>query len=585
MFRDFLNDDTGSISLSSSVLLMTGVMLIVFNLNLTILTGRRIEVQHAADSAAFASGTWAARGMNSITAANHLIGELTAFVILHEALGGKKHETEASADFGPNRSIFSNSADFLASPSVLSAIDSTLQQAWVATSSRRALLKWPPRQDIFELTYQRTTLGTGIRAESTFLDSRLHLKRWLTVALLGKGVAADLTASGNVALAAAGSALEAVMDTLELRVGAEYRTINALETVATLLTPMKRLQRDVLTFAAKRYTTAVRRSTPEVSLMASRSVAALHHATAELFPTAGQLSLPVMMDPLASAVMPPRLPEMAPKPQPGGCGCPEAKIPITRRQIVRVTQLCRATFPWVNYHRQPLLSAFASALPLAKTQELYHFWSNWHCDHILHELQQGNLANPDSHLGLYVMQGTTAPDKGFEDWTEPGQSLLIDKLFTATALVCTEAPTVVGTTLFSQEHPAGLSACASVLLYNANDQIRPEHRIDLTCSQIRPVRQASVGMDTLNWKPGSLQKSLPCENLPTTVQPGDPRPFEFSLSNLPSQYPAIQINWQCKLIPVTSDRLQELTEAQLPYPFNEIYRRLPRRIPRQLATH
>src|SRR5690349_19567357 len=49
----------------------------------------KIEAQNAADAAAYSSALWLARGMNAVTATNHLMGEMMSLVVVHEAIAGK----------------------------------------------------------------------------------------------------------------------------------------------------------------------------------------------------------------------------------------------------------------------------------------------------------------------------------------------------------------------------------------------------------------------------------------------------------------------------------------------------------------
>ena len=53
----------------------------------------KIDVQNAADAAAYSNSLWMARGMNAVTTSNHLMGELTALCIIHESFGALEIET------------------------------------------------------------------------------------------------------------------------------------------------------------------------------------------------------------------------------------------------------------------------------------------------------------------------------------------------------------------------------------------------------------------------------------------------------------------------------------------------------------
>jgi len=48
----------------------------------------KVATQNGADAIAFSSAQWMARGMNAVTATNHLLGEATGLVVVIEALGG-----------------------------------------------------------------------------------------------------------------------------------------------------------------------------------------------------------------------------------------------------------------------------------------------------------------------------------------------------------------------------------------------------------------------------------------------------------------------------------------------------------------
>lgn len=583
--RDLVHGEAGMMSISNSILLLGATLLLTANYNMSAVVARKIEVQNAADASAQTAGIWMARGMNAVTATNHLMGEMLSFVVLHEALGGKKHERNISADDGPNRSKTDGGETMVAPPSVLKRRDQQLKAAYRAADGMKGVLKFPPHADVFNLVHERENGRTGIHAEATMLDAKLNLKNWLARIYLGKALAGALISTGIKPLVAVGRALELVIEALERKVQQEYLTLQALHVAATKLMPVKELLRDVLLPAAKRYTTAVVRSTAATATHAAQQVARLNNAAADVFPRPGQLRLPVQMDPLALAQTVPVSSRVVPEPRPSGCGCPSEKTAVSRDQLVKVTQLARATFPWVNYHRQPLLDAMAATLQLAKARDLYFDWTNGYCKTIADEQQQGTAADPDGHLGLYVVEGYTGPDKGYELWNLAEYSPVADDLFSMVALARMDSATMVGRPLFSQEHPEGQAAWAMVMLYNGNEQQRPEHRIDLTCKRIMPIRQANTGMDTLNWKPGSLQKQRGCEERPSGSAAGENRPFELLGIGLPADYPAIQVNWQARLVPTTTHRLNQLRGAGLPAPFSRILQRIPSDFPTALTTH
>jgi len=79
---------SGKITLLALVFLVAIVLLIGFVGNAGHVVTQKLEIQNASDSVAFSTALWQARGMNCITACNHIVGESTALCVLHEAISG-----------------------------------------------------------------------------------------------------------------------------------------------------------------------------------------------------------------------------------------------------------------------------------------------------------------------------------------------------------------------------------------------------------------------------------------------------------------------------------------------------------------
>src|SRR4051812_29877000 len=100
---DLMAGEDGMVSLVTVVAVVFGVVLIGLVFNVGTIVIQKIEVQGAADAVAESSAVVSARGMNSITATNHLMGEVMSLVVLHEAVGGKKLESgETNPTSGPD---------------------------------------------------------------------------------------------------------------------------------------------------------------------------------------------------------------------------------------------------------------------------------------------------------------------------------------------------------------------------------------------------------------------------------------------------------------------------------------------------
>lgn len=579
--REFAEDESGMMSVANCVCVLLSALLITATINNGHIANRKIERQNAADPVAQSGGIWMARGMNSITATNHLMGEMLSLVILHEAVGGKKQENGVSADDGTNKSKKAQN------PQTLKNQDKLLKLAYqIADAAAKTGIIQAPDADTYKMVYQRSGGKSQIMAEATLLDSKMNLKAWLTRAYKGLAVAAVLKAIPYTR--PAGVALEAAMVILEKKVNQEYRTLKALHGIADQLLPVKRLLRDQMLPFAKKYTTDVAKLTPAIARAAATRIGELNGVKADLFPTSRDLKMPVHIDPLSNVDKLPTPNLDVPEPNPNGCGCPSEKTAVTLDQVSKMTQLARATFPWVNYHRKPVLDALAGTLQLAEAKDFYFHWSNGYSKMIIQEQQVPRGDDPDSHLGLYVLLGYKGPDKGYEQWNIAKHSTKADDYFTVIGLAHQEPPFVIGKPIFRQEHADGMLAYSMALLYNGNEQQRPEHRINPTCKRLVPIRQANVGMDTLNWYPGSRQKDAGCNvasGEPAVSQDGEYRPFELLGIGIPAEYPRIQVNWQSKLVPATSHRLSQLKQASLQGVLESTSQRLLDVVPRSLTTH
>ena len=549
------HEETGMLSAVNLVTLMMMTVLLVMIINVGHVTHQKLRMQNTSDSIAYSGAVWQARGMNAITATNHVIGEMAALVILHEAVGGEALDNGDSMEEATKKQ------------------DNRLDLAYQAARAAGA------RTPAYETVRQKG----GVYAERTLLDSKKVLKEYLTWCYWQKVAAKAMQATGIPPIVAAGKALEAAMDAFELVIWEEYKILNVLHGIARSLLPLKQIIRDELMPSAKQYTEDVVEAVPVLAQATAEEIAGMNDLEGTLFPV--EPRLPVVIDPFAQAfglVFDDSMYVKAKRPHPG---CPSTKLDaITRDQIVKVTQLSRASFPWVNYHRQPILSALGALLPLCKAKDFYFDHSNGASKHVCNKLQL------ESNMGLFVIEDYPAPDKGYALWTE--NSALADQLFCTIGVVYRQPPTVLG---MKATHGDGMIACAQAMIYNANEQERADFRIDLTCKRIVPIRQANVGWDTLNWKPGSLQeKGDPVANPPNADNlPDENRPFELLGIGIPSEYPQIEVNWQAKMTPLTVTRLQDLRQAslgssrfgRLPAPYSTVAGKMLENVPSLLRTH
>ena len=551
-------DEKGLLSAVNLITLTMMMVLLVMVINVGHVTHQKIRMQNTADACVYSGAVMQARCMNAITATNHVIGEMAALVIVHEAFGGEALDNGDSNEEATRKE------------------DNELDLAQAAASALGA------STDAYETVREEG----GVGAERTLLDSKKILKEYLAWCYWQKALAKAMQATEIPPIVAAGIALETAMDLFEKVIEVEYKILNAIHRIAEGLVPLKKVIRDELMPSAKEYTVDLVDAAPLLSQGVAEQVAQMSGLEGTLFPMKPEL--PVVIDPFAKAQTLVFRDDMYVVPERDHCGCPSVRTDVTRDQIVKVTQLSRASFPWVNYHRQPILDILGTLLRLCKAREHYFDHSNGASKHVCNKLQL------EKEMGLYVLKDYPAPDKGYAKWTE--DSALADELFCTIGLVHRPPPTVYG---LSPTHEDGMMAYAQAMIYNANEQERPEFRIDLTCKRIVPIRQANVGWDTLNWREGSLQEKGDPVGPPGSFVPNadgigkENRPFELLGIGIPDEFPQIHVNWQAKLTPATVTRLRELRQAAvgrghlgtLPEPYSSVASKMLEEVPSSLRTH
>lgn len=545
-------DQRGNMTVINIVAVMLCTVLTTFILNVGKIQSRRIEHQDVADSVAHSPGCWMQRGMNAVTASNHLMGELTAIVTVHHSLGG-----DLLDDGGTAEDALTLTSETIEKGTDLNQINKKLKGA--------AELVGYQESDVYKLVREKQ----GVHAEAAILDAKVTLKERLTQVYVTIAVAKAMQAIELTR--PAGVALEQAMIVLEKWIGVEYGVISAAEIIAKGLTGLKQAVRDKLLPNVKRYADDVVEHIPGIAEQAAKEIAELNGAIGTTFPVS--LQLPLRIDPLAEATEivhdPLHPPVIIPEKESCNCDCPSIPSAVNRDQINKCSQLARAMFPWVVYHRERVIKALSIA-PLSKASHFYKEHSDGYSKRITNALQTTTTTERNEKIQLYVLSDHFAPDKGFESFTD--NPVLADQMFAVTGLAYWDKPSIIGQPLFKQVHAEGQVALAQVLVYNANDQVIPEHKIDLTCKRIRPNRQADVGWDTLNWKSGTR----PSELVAKWDNGGAPAVI----------YPEIQLNWQCKLVPVSNSQWNSMLEkADLPSPFAAVMKKMIPQTEGVLNTH
>jgi len=227
--------------------------------------------------------------------------------------------------------------------------------------------------------------------------------------------------------------------------------------------------------------------------------------------------------------------------------------------MAKVSQLARASFPWVNYHRQPVVSRMKKLAPLSKIGDFYFDETAGFSKKFADELQQ------DGKLFLYVLDDYEGPDKAMEPWTLTGGSSWADKSFGISVVIGRKTRRPVGDFFFHATEGKYTYRLATSMVWNRLAPTKPSQRIDLTCKRIVPSVQAKTGWDLLNWKAGS--------NVSELVGFG-----------IPHVFPAIELQWTSNLSPTSSARINQWRSQPLPPWATDLLKVLPSSLDPKFVT-
>lgn len=245
----------GLISLASVFVILAVVLLLVVVCNAASLTTRKVAVRNAADAGAAAAAAEAARGMNQLTATQHVVGELLATAVLAHTPGGAELDAATGDRFD-------------------GAAQAELDSAYVA-----AVGGSPPDAVLYRKTRRPASeFGAAIgsaRAQLRGLLAGLYRQR-----AVGTVTTADATR-------------------LEAAVAAEWALLDRMEASARAhLVPLRRLAEFTLVPALADHARRIVEQTPGRVEAAASDAVEKRGATGSLFPsTTGRgrrLELPVV---------------------------------------------------------------------------------------------------------------------------------------------------------------------------------------------------------------------------------------------------------------------------------------------------
>ena len=301
LHADLHRNEDGKITLVAAIMMLAMVVLIGLIGNAGHAVNQKIEAQNAADAAAFSSALWMARGMNALTATNHMLGEATALCAIHEALGGPGMDLEIEENTNENRVLDQ-------------VINATKDLAPIGPGVPYVI---PVLTQIDEKIINFTTDRTSpddeeLDAYAMLYDSRIRLKRELTGLLIAKSFA-DLgflvPPPWGYATAAIAYGIHIYATSQIVLIAKEWVVLDAIELVAKA---SKKLKLEIIegqlipTLAAhadfvsgydsqsEEFKAGILNSAVERILL---DLEQRHDVTMAVFPAADKLRLPVVPEP------------------------------------------------------------------------------------------------------------------------------------------------------------------------------------------------------------------------------------------------------------------------------------------------
>jgi hypothetical protein len=521
-----IDPEAGFLSLASLFAVLGLVIGFALLANIGKTIGQKLETQNAADAAATGTGIELARGMNMVTAANHLIGELHAIVVLHQALGGDAIERPRNAPRAPQRLQQSLAQSH--------QIARTLSQIAGYTTP----IGYDPLRDQPE-------------AGASLYDAMIELKKIMTWAYILHATGAIFKLMGNFPIPIVSQILTGIAYIIlacalafEGKAMQEWYTLVGVRTLARITSPMKQIIQWTLIPGLYGFTSATAGAVPglpsplpvpgfaaQKAEEAARELAEFHGAQASLFPgLSSSPSVPLLALPVVAE--------------------PRNLNPLERSQLIR------AATPWIQHWRRPWLRFGEDAVLMSRFKCFYYKYTNEFT------LEMTRRAK-NQFINLLILRDfqPQRQQKGEEPWARESGSGTADRWFSTVAFAHRPPVGIAAWGYFRQPNPDGFLAFAQTMIYNANPQEADRSRAGF---------QRRVGWDTLNWAndvpefPGPQSQGEGC-----SIPQGVPEP-------------RIRLNWQAKLVPTT-----RLPEAVLwsRGPTREILRRTAFFVPGLTNTH
>ncbi|WP_197442617.1 pilus assembly protein TadG-related protein [Lignipirellula cremea] len=244
-----VNED-GKLTMVTLVTLLFFLLLIGFVCNVGVAVKRKMDLQNAADAAAYSTSLWRARGMNAVTASNHLLGEATALITIIDSFGGRQLAS------GDETSVIPESAQMCRTLRLL--LDAPPFPPWAGGQNFSQALEQPDKK-LVELVMDellpQDEAKDGVHQSGAMLyDAKLTLRNAAITCLAAKKIARTVSELCHNIPFGIGPAIEAVCLgihvhvslTVLTRVLLEAKSLNAAEDVMVLLVPARNGIRNAL---------------------------------------------------------------------------------------------------------------------------------------------------------------------------------------------------------------------------------------------------------------------------------------------------------------------------------------------------
>ncbi len=560
--RRLLVREEGMVSLATLVAVLFLLVLIALTMNVAFTVKRKIQSQNTADAVAYSSGIWMARGLNAITAANHLTGELTALAVLHEAIGGNEELNQDAYTF----EMMQKSAELF--DSTKSAQKEGAQAGGFPQAGWTVVAGLPSSKGGAMLYDARSLLVDRIKQNNKLFE-----------------IAGALVETGYAS--AAGIILAQVATLIDKYLQFEFEFLEEIQQIAARLefvktTALQLIERIQGPYG---YVDNLLRTTPKFITDTVESLATgngLDRGATAIYPKT--CNLPVAPQSVKESHQGSSYRWPYPKSGSpfdlGSYDIPNYGNPsrdklndLNAQQGMQYTQWVRSTYPWIEYWRDPI-TRFLSLLVFSRGDEFYRGWTDNYAVALPLRLSKSN-----SRLVMYVLpQGSSSNDlsannkpwdKGSETWRKDADAA--DELFTVVGTAQHSEPSLAAPTLFAEKQEKGIVSYAQAIVYNSQNKERASSK----------DRQPILAWDTLNWIVDSKSPvhEVPAESKVQTF-PNPLAAFNAMFTPL-KKAPQINFVWQAKLIPVSRlDRAADVFPDKFARPLKRI-----KPVPLTFKTH